>query len=75
MKHPIYLDNAATTALSPEALEAMMPFLTESFGNPSSIYSIGRSTRVAVEMAEEDGSPYSRGKADESVLYERRHGK
>jgi len=51
MKHPIYLDNAATTALSPEALEAMMPYLTESFGNPSSIYSIGRSTRVAIEMA------------------------
>ncbi|MBS1606612.1 MAG: cysteine desulfurase [Bacteroidetes bacterium] len=51
MKHPIYLDNAATTALSSEALEAMMPYLTESFGNPSSIYSIGRSTRVAIEMA------------------------
>jgi len=51
MKHPIYLDNAATTALSPEALQAMMPYLTESFGNPSSIYSIGRSTRVAIEMA------------------------
>jgi len=51
MKHPIYLDSAATTALSPEALEAMMPYLTESFGNPSSIYSMGRSTRVAIEMA------------------------
>jgi len=51
MKQPIYLDNAATTALSPEALEAMMPYLTESFGNPSSIYSLGRSNRVAIESA------------------------
>src|SRR5215467_11402689 len=38
----IYLDNAATTALDPRVLDAMMPFLTEKFGNPSSIYSYGR---------------------------------
>lgn len=47
----IYLDNAATTALDPQVLEAMMPFLTEKFGNPSSVYSYGRETRLAVEMA------------------------
>jgi cysteine desulfurase len=47
----IYLDNAATTALDPRVLEAMMPFLTEKFGNPSSIYSYGRETRMAVENA------------------------
>jgi cysteine desulfurase len=47
----IYLDNAATTALDPEALEAMMPYLTERFGNPSSIYSYGREARLAVENA------------------------
>ena len=47
----IYLDNAATTALDPEVLDAMMPFLTEKFGNPSSIYSYGRETRMAVETA------------------------
>ena len=35
----IYFDNAATTALDSEVLEAMMPYLTEKFGNPSSIYS------------------------------------
>jgi cysteine desulfurase len=47
----IYFDNAATTSLEPTVLEAMMPFLTEKFGNPSSIYSYGRETRMAVETA------------------------
>lgn len=51
MNPHIYLDNAATTALSPEVLESMMPFLTESYGNPSSVYSIGRNSRLAVETA------------------------
>jgi cysteine desulfurase len=47
----IYFDNAATTALSPQVLETMMPYLTEKFGNPSSIYSYGRETRMAIEQA------------------------
>jgi cysteine desulfurase len=47
----IYFDNAATTALDPEVLEAMMPYLTEKFGNPSSIYSYGRESRLAIETA------------------------
>jgi cysteine desulfurase len=47
----IYLDNAATTSLDPMVLEAMMPFFTEKFGNPSSIYSYGRETRMAIEQA------------------------
>src|SRR6476469_168644 len=47
----IYFDNAATTALSPEVLEAMLPYMKENFGNPSSIYSYGRETRLAVENA------------------------
>lgn len=47
----IYLDNAATTSLSPEVVESMMPFLTEKFGNPSSIYSYGRECKMAIEKA------------------------
>lgn len=47
----IYFDNAATTALDPVVLETMMPYLTEKFGNPSSIYSYGRETRLAIEQA------------------------
>ncbi len=45
----IYLDNAATTALDPLVLEAMMPYLTSRFGNPSSIYSYGRESRMGIE--------------------------
>jgi cysteine desulfurase len=47
----IYLDNAATTSLDKEVLDCMMPYLTEQFGNPSSIYSYGRETRMAIEQA------------------------
>lgn len=47
----IYFDNAATTALDEEVLQAMMPFLTNQFGNPSSIYSYGRETKMAIEAA------------------------
>jgi len=47
----IYFDNAATTSLDPAVLDAMMPFLKEKFGNPSSIYSYGRETRMAIEQA------------------------
>jgi len=47
----IYFDNAATTPLDQEVLDAMMPYLTEKFGNPSSIYSYGRETRMAIEIA------------------------
>ena len=47
----IYFDNAATTALDPLVLQEMMPFLTEKFGNPSSIYSYGRECRMAIETA------------------------
>lgn len=47
----IYLDNAATTPLDPEVLEAMKPFLMHDFGNPSSTHSHGRKVRAAVEAA------------------------
>lgn len=47
----IYLDNAATTPLDSVVLEAMMPYLTTNFGNPSSIYSYGRESRLAIENA------------------------
>lgn len=47
----IYLDNAATTPLDKDVLDAMLPYMTTHFGNPSSICSYGRETRLAVENA------------------------
>ncbi|NML23301.1 cysteine desulfurase [Pseudoflavitalea sp. G-6-1-2] len=51
MTQRIYFDNAATTPLDATVLEAMMPYLTDKFGNPSSIYSYGRESRLAIENA------------------------
>ncbi len=50
-KQIIYLDHAATTYVKSEVFEVMKPYFTEEYGNPSSIYSIGRSNRKAVEDA------------------------
>ncbi|MFL5752426.1 MAG: cysteine desulfurase family protein [Bacteroidia bacterium] len=47
----VYLDNAATTRLDEEVLNAMLPYLREEFGNPSSIHAFGRRTRSAIEAA------------------------
>ena len=49
----IYLDHAATTPLRREVLDAMLPFLTESFGNPSSAHAYGRTARAALDDAHE----------------------
>jgi cysteine desulfurase len=51
LENRIYFDNAATTSLEPKVLEAMLPYFTEHFGNPSSIYSYGRDTRAGIETA------------------------
>ena len=47
----IYLDHNATTPIAPEVLDAMLPYLTRSFGNPSSDHSLGQEARRAVELA------------------------
>ncbi|PZR28101.1 MAG: cysteine desulfurase [Citrobacter freundii] len=51
MSQTIYFDNAATTQLDRQVLEAMLPYLTDNYGNPSSQYSLGRITRIAIESA------------------------
>ena len=53
MEQPIYLDNAATTKTAPEVVEAMLPYFTEHYGNPSSIYSLGSAAKEAVTRARE----------------------
>jgi cysteine desulfurase len=51
MDGPVYLDHAATTPLAPEVLEAMLPYLREEYGNPSSIYGLARGARRALDQA------------------------
>ena len=53
MNDYIYLDNAATTKTAPEVVEAMLPYFTESYGNPSSIYSLGSAAKKAVMESRE----------------------
>lgn len=50
---PAYLDHAATTPMRPEAVEAMLPFMTEHFGNPSGVHSQARYARAAIDDARE----------------------
>ena len=54
MKTRIYLDNAATTKTAREVVDAMLPYFTESYGNPSSIYELGQRSKEAITKAREE---------------------
>ena len=64
----VYFDNAATTAIDEEVLEAMMPYLKEHFGNPSTQYSFGRDTRAAVEEARKTIAQLINAQASEIIF-------
>ncbi len=64
----VYLDNAATTKLDKRVLEAMMPFLKEKYGNASSIHSLGKEAREAVENARKKIAKKLNCKAEEVVF-------
>ncbi|MCL2150353.1 MAG: cysteine desulfurase NifS [Dehalococcoidia bacterium] len=68
MPKKIYLDYAATTPVAPEVQEAMMPFLGELFGNPSSVHSAGQEPRVAVERAREKIAELIGARSEEIVF-------
>ena len=53
MKQVIYLDNAATTKTKPEVVEAMLPYFTEFYGNPSSVYEFSAEPKRAIANARE----------------------
>jgi cysteine desulfurase len=61
----IYLDNAATTPLDPRVLKAMLPFLKEEYGNPSSLHSLGQKSREAIEKSREIIANFIKAKTDE----------
>jgi cysteine desulfurase len=64
----VYMDYAATTPVAPEVIEAMMPYMTEHFGNPSSIHSSGREARQALEKARETIATLLEAKPEEVVF-------
>ena len=64
----IYLDHAATTPIRPEVLEAMLPYLTEHQGNPSSIHASGRRARQALDEAREEIAAHIGAKPREIVF-------
>lgn len=61
----VYFDNAATTPIHPKVFEKMKPYLTDYFGNPSSIHSYGRKARVAIEEARETIAEFINAKPSE----------
>ena len=65
MPRYIYLDNAATTAVLPEVVEAMLPYFTELYGNPSSLYDIGVATKQAITEARERIAAHINANANE----------
>lgn len=64
----IYLDHAATTPTHPDVVEAMLPYFSESFGNPSSIHFLGQETRVAVDEARERIASLIGARVDEIIF-------
>ena len=65
MDRLIYLDNAATTKTAPEVLEAMLPYFTENYGNPSSIYELGQRSKEAITTAREQIAEVLGAKSEE----------
>lgn len=65
----IYLDNAATTMIDPEVLDAMMPYLTYEYGNPGTLYELGFSAKKAVEKAREQVAKFMGAKSPEQIIF------
>ena len=68
MKLPVYLDYAATTAVAPEVLEAMLPYFTEAYGNPSTLYGVGMAARDGVDTARETIADALNASPDEIIF-------
>src|SRR5215510_7568621 len=66
--HPIYLDHNATTPIDPAVLDAMLPYLREEFGNPSSLYPLGRRAHAAIQNARAEVAALIGASADEIIF-------
>ena len=64
----VYLDHSATTPLDPEVLQAMMPYLTDEYGNASSVYGLGQRARQAIDQARDEVAAYY-GVAAKEVIF------
>jgi len=64
----VYLDNAATTPLDPLVLEAMMPYMKDHFGNPSSTHAFGRKTKNAIEISRKKVADYLNAEPSEIIF-------
>jgi cysteine desulfurase len=64
----VYLDNSATTPIDPAVVEAMLPYLTDKFGNPSSIHFFGQEARAAVDRAHHQVAALINARPNEIVL-------
>lgn len=67
-KKPIYLDYAATTPIDPDVLRAMLPYLKEDYGNPSSIHQLGQRALMAIDKAREQVANFLNCQAEEIVF-------
>ena len=64
----IYLDNAATTEIAPEVLDAMIPYLTNDFGNAGSVHSLGRKAKAAIDNARQQVANFMNCKPEQIVF-------
>ncbi len=64
----VYADNAATTRIAPQVLDAMLPYLKEEYGNPSTLYKLGREAKIAIEKAREQVAQVIGAKAEEIFI-------
>src|SRR6185369_8824278 len=65
----IYFDNNATTQIAPEVFEAMKPFLTDFYGNPSSAHKSGRESRKIVEKSREQVASLLGAKSPQEIIF------
>lgn len=65
----VYLDNASTTKIAPEVLDAMMPYLTNRYGNPSSTHILGQCAKRAIDTARERVAAFLKADTPEQIIF------